>query len=427
MTRFAAPARLAVGASCVAGMLCALTVSACNGQLGGSAAPSAGSGGSGSTPPTSGAAGGAGSGSSAGSTGGAVAAPPFNWSTISATQTENYLRKMAPPVVDRVLTSAERTQIQAQQGRAIAPIVAAWVKEPAFVLSARRFLETSLAVSGKTPDGINFDLPGNLAAFLVQNHRPWSQIITADTCYSDALSPMPCDTGAPYTAGVLTTRAYMISRVSRYNLQRASALLRNFACRQYPMEETLQPHVQKDWLIPMFQAQSPEEQTDPRAKNGFGQGFACYTCHGQFSVHAQLFVKFAENGLWHAEATGLQSDLEELGRSTNNLMASHFPDPQHAQMEGVNVFGKPVANLAAAARVMADSPTFVECAANRYLDVLLGVQSGTIVYNNDLFVDIAKRTRTQMADPSFDVIAYTLLTDPTVVTSIVNSITGDAP
>lgn len=352
---------------------------------------------------------------------------PFDWSTLSAADTETYLRKVVPSVVDRVLSASERAQIQAQKGQAIAPIVAAWVKEPSFVTSARRFLETSLAVSGKADDGTSFDLPGNLAQFLVQNHRPWSQIITADSCYSDALAPIPCDTGAPYTAGVLTTRAYMISRVSRYNLQRASALLRNFACRQYPMEETLQPHVEKDWLLPMFQAQSADEQTDPRAKNGFGNGFACYSCHGQFSVHAQLFVKFAEDGKWHSEANGLQSPTDELGKSTNNLMASHFPEPARAALEGVNVFGTPVANLAEAARVMANSPTFVECAANRYLDAVLGVQSGTIVYNNDLFVDIGKRARAKSADPSFDMIAETLLTDPDIVRSIVKSTTGDAP
>jgi hypothetical protein len=395
-------------------LLGGLAQAACQGDVGNSGPPAGGQpGGPGSSAPlpvpTSG------------------AGQTFDWSSLTAVQTDAFLRKIVPSVVDRVLTPDERAQIQSQKGKAIAPIIAAWVKEPSFVKSARRFLETSLAVSGKTPDGVNFDLPGNLVEFLVRNHRPWSQLITADTCYSDTLMPIPCDTGAPYTAGVITTRAYMISRISRYNLQRASALLRNFACRQYPMEEELQPHVEKDWLLPMFQAQSPEEQTDPRAKNGFGQGFACYTCHGQFSVHAQLFVKFAENGLWHADATGLQSPTDELGRSTGGLMASHFPDPARAQREGINIFGKPVGNLAEAARVIADSPTFVECAANRYLDNVLGVQSGTIIYNGQLFVDIAKRLRAQTPDPSFDMIAYALFTEPAVVTSIVQNMTGGAP
>jgi hypothetical protein len=394
-----------------------LTGAACNANLAMPGMPVDGSGGSNVAPGTGGS---------------NTPAPPaqvdgFKLSSLTAIQADAYLRKMAPSVVGRVLSSAERAQIQSQRGDAIAPIVAAWVKEPAFVDSARRFLETSLAVSGKT-EGINFDLPGNLATYLVKNRLPWSQVITSDKCYDDALAPVPCDTGAPYTAGALTTRAFMISRVSRYNLQRASALLRNFACRQYPMEPELQPRAEKTWLISMFQAQTPEElKNDPLAKNGFGQGFACYTCHGQFSIHAQLFMKFAEDGLWHAEANGAQSPKEELGRSDNNLMASHFANLEQSKLEGINIFGKPVQNLAEAARVMASSPTFVECAANRYLDVALGVQSGTIEYNNDLFVELGKRIRAQSPDPSFDVIINALLTDTHVVRSIVKSLTGDAP
>jgi hypothetical protein len=219
----------------------------------------------------------------------------------------------------------------------------------------------------------------------------------------------------------------MISRVSRYNLQRASALLRNFACRQYPMEATLQPLADKPTLLPMFQAQTPEEQTDPRAQDGFGDGFACYACHGQFSIHSQLFVKFDEAGMWQADATGIQDEMDELGRSENGTMASHFSDPTLSALEGVNVFGTPVANLAEAAQVMVESPTFVECAANRYLDSVLGIQSGTIFYKNGLFVGLGERIRAVNPDPTFPAIAEALLTDPDVVVSIINSITQGAP
>jgi len=190
------------------------------------------------------------------------------------------------------------------------------------------------------------------------------------------------------------------------------------------MEEELQPHVQKDWLIPMFQAQTPEEQTDPRAKNGFGQGAACYTCHGQFSIHAQLFVKFDGKGLWQTGATGMQSEGDELGRSMNGTMASHFADTVRAGKEGIEIFGKPVANLAEAAKIMARSPTFVECAANRYLDYVLGVQSGTIEYDNQVFVQMGERIRAVNPDPTFSDIAVALFTDPVVVRSIIKSVTG---
>src|SRR4029453_12898428 len=105
--------------------------------------------------------------------------------------------------------------------------------------------------------------------------------------------------------------------------------------------------------LPMFQATAPEEQVDERAKNGFGNGFGCYTCHGQFSLHAQLFVKFDGSGLYRATANGLQDPAPgaELGRSaTPGIMASHFKDPERASLEGIELFGTPVKNLGEATK-----------------------------------------------------------------------------
>jgi hypothetical protein len=76
---------------------------------------------------------------------------------------------------------------------------------------------------------------------------------------------------------------------------------------------------------------------------------------------------------------------------------------------------------------MVESPTFVECAANRYLDSVLGIQSGTIFYKNGLFVGLGERIRAVSPDPTFPAIAEALLTDPDVVVSIINSITQGAP
>ena len=81
--------------------------------------------------------------------------------------------------------------------------------------------------------------------------------------------------------------------------------MRAFACRTYPMERDLQPPLEADLLIPMFRAETPEEQTVAEATNGFGNGFGCYSCHSQFGAHAQLFVKFDTSGVWHADADGL--------------------------------------------------------------------------------------------------------------------------
>ena len=62
---------------------------------------------------------------------------------------------------------------------------------------------------------------------------------------------------------------------------------------------------------------------------------------------------------------------------------------------------------------------FCHFSPKRYFDALVESPAGQ--------KDIGKRVRAQAPDPSFDQIAAALLTDPTVVRSIVKSITGDAP
>jgi hypothetical protein len=346
--------------------------------------------------------------------------------SLDALQAETYLSKMAPAVVGRVLNTDERGLVTAKGGAAIGSVVSGWLKEPGFIRSARRFVELGLQVSG-TLNGVDFDLPGNLVEYVVTNNRPWSEILTSETCYDAALQPIACDTGAPYTAGVLTTRAYLISRASRFNLTRSSALMKNFACQVYPQAEELQPKIVKERLIPMFQANTPEEQTDDRAKSGFGNGLGCYGCHGQFSLHSQLYVKFNSAGQYKAEATGLQDPEGELGRSLDGLMASHLQDPAEASAERSNMFGQDVENLKAAARVVATQATFAPCAARRFLDFTLGVQSGAIEYDAAIFDQVVAAAKAVQPDPTLPEIVMHLLTHPTVVTSVVDSLTGAAP
>jgi hypothetical protein len=109
------------------------------------------------------------------------------------------------------------------------------------------------------------------------------------------------------------------------------------------------------------------------------------------------------------------------------LMASHLKDPEHAGLEGVQMFGKPVANLAEAARVMADAPTFVDCAAKRYLDYTLGVPDQAIVYDAALFPRLGARIRAAAPQPTLQEIVRALFTDPTVVSSVITAAGGSAP
>lgn len=351
------------------------------------------------------------------------ALPTYDVAAVSPADAEAYLGLIVQPLLGRVLASTERTQLAARGGAAIAPIVTAWAHDPGFAEGARRLVQQKLSVSGQR-DGVDFELPGHLAAYVVAQDLPWSTLITADHCVSADGARIACDTGAPYTAGVLTTRAFMTSRASRFNLTRSSALMRTFACRKYPIEHTLQPPLPKDSLIPMFRALTAEEQTDPRAQSGFGNGSGCYACHGQFSAHAQLFVKFDSHGVWHADADGLQDPAGELGRSTGELMASHLVDPLAAREERSQVFGVQVANLAEAARAIASSPVFAECGARNLMELALGLDPASEI-DPRLFTDIAAKARRVTPDPTLGRLMIETFTHPRVVEATLKSLAGD--
>jgi len=335
-------------------------------------------------------------------------------------EAEAYLQRLAPMVVGRVMTGQERAQVQAEGERAVKPIITAWTHEPGFASAARVFIEQSLNVSG-TKDGVDYSLPGNLAAKLAADGRPWREIITSEQCYGATGAMVPCDGDAPFKGGgVLTTRAYLKSRSSRFNLTRASTMLRTFACRHYPVENALETRAEKSALLGMFAAANAAEAeaSDPRSVSGAANGSACYSCHGQFAFHAQLFVKFDNQGLYKAEADGVQDPAAELGRSANGLMASHFL-PGRAADEATQVFGKPVANLAEAGKVLADSPTFVECTAEFFLNWSLGLQWGIIDYDRNLMKLIATTAKEAGAQPSLGQIVVALYSEPLVMKSIV--------
>jgi hypothetical protein len=345
---------------------------------------------------------------------------------LTAEQAELYLSKLAPPIVGRVLNKEERARIGSEQGNAIRLIVTRWVKEPGFVQAARNMIELKLSVSG-VRDGVDFGLPGNLAAHLVLEDQPWSRILTDDKCWSAIGTEIQCDSGAPYTAGVLTTRAYLVSRSSRFNLTRSSAMMKTFACRVYPQEDSLQPRIPKEKLIPMFRALTAEEQTDDRARSGFGNGMGCYTCHGQFSAHAQLFVKFDDKGIWQKDATGQQDATGELGRSTNGLMASHFVDPLNAASEESQLFGQSVKNLADAARVLTKNHVFLECASQNLVEYGLGLTKPPEL-EPDLLASLAGRAKEfGGTDPSLGAITIATLTHPDIQRAVVKMLTGVTP
>lgn len=344
---------------------------------------------------------------------------------LTASEAEHYLHQIAPMVVSRVLTAQERARLESEGAKAVAPILTGWTQEPGFADAARLFIEQGLNTSG-VKDGVDYSLPGNLAHVLAKNGRPWKELVTATECYGANDAVKPCDSGAPFKGGgLLNTQGFLKKRAGRFNLTRASTMMRTFACRAYPMEDALQPRPEKTQLMPMFRALTAAEQTDPRAADQGINGHHCYSCHGQFSFHTQLFVKFDSEGHYQAAATGVQDPMGELGRSKNGLMASHFVEPERAGDERSQMFETPVANLAEAGVVLANSPTFVECTAEHFLNHTLGLQWGVVTYDRALMRKVAAKARA-VGDPSLGDIVVALFSDPQVMQSIGHKVDAKA-
>lgn len=290
----------------------------------------------------------------------------------------SYMRRLAPALAGRTLRAEELTRIEAEGGAAVRDLLREWTREPGFERTARDLISTLLEASGRAGD-VDLDLPGNLAAQLARDERPWSEILTADHCVDAAGETIECDTGAPYAAGVLGTRAFLRGNASLFNLKRARTLMRRFVCVDYPIRDTLQPRLERDSLLPLFRATGPDDQADEAAEAGFGNGLACYTCHGQFGAHAQLFVRFDAEGRWRDDATGLQLPGGENGRSEiEGLYTSHLVDPLEAASERSQMLGTDVANLSDAARVMAESEVFLPCASRHLLGYAFSLAESVI-------------------------------------------------
>jgi hypothetical protein len=336
-----------------------------------------------------------------------------------------YMQYIGPALLGRTLSDAEAQQLTKEADAAMKPMFESWFNEPGFAEAVRGMMELKLSASGKRGD-VDFGLAGYLVRHIVQNRQPWSTVLTSQTCYDAGDAPIPCDTGAPYTAGVLTTRGFLAGNEGRFNLSRAHTMLKTFMCRDYPHEETLQPRVETMKLKLMFRAMSADDQKVAEAAGGFGNGLACYSCHGQFSLHAQPFVKFDKTGLYLADATGLQNPNGQLGEGTNGTAASHWDAPELAKLEASQWFGSEISGLAEGAGVIARHDRFRECTLQNLLDLGIGINASYDTGLKGLKVDaaflteIASSVSAATPDPTIQDLATVLYADSRVIATTIN-------
>lgn len=362
-----------------------------------------------------------------GGTGGGMAQVPVTEAFVpTADQTLSYMRYIGPALLGRVLSDAEEARILSEALAAVRPLVEGWVFEDGFTEAVRGMMEVKLGTNGMRGTA-DFGLAGYLVRHVVANKMPWSTIVTSNTCYSADDRPIPCDTGAPFTAGVLTTKGFLVGTESRFNLNRARSTLLTFMCRDYPHEKELQPDVERSKLKLMFRASNAAEQMVAEVAGGFGNGLQCFSCHSQFSNHAQPFVKFNNHGEYVPTATGLQGK-GQLGASDNDLMASHFEEPAESASEKAQWFGEQIENLAGGAAVMARHDKFRECAVQQLLDMGVGLDlaydAGVkgLVTSGTFLTEIASAVKAKNPDPTIQELAVATYSDVRVIAATLNGL-----
>lgn len=333
--------------------------------------------------------------------------------TSDSTQAISYLSTLSSQIVHRPLNPTELNLLRNNGSGAFRQIVTAWFSETAFIDSAQYFVENLLRTSGSNSNA-NFNLPGNLGRDIARRQRPYSDLVTANTCVNASGQNISCDSGASYTAGVLTTKAYLITNAGPYNIGRAGKLVDKFLCTSYPLPDTEEPKISEAELISQFATTA--------GTITFGNGNNCYSCHSQFGHHAQLFVKFDLSGNYRANATGVQNPSATDGFSVNNTMTSHYRNATRAGSESAQFLGRPAANLAEAARTLSQSSRFLPCAVKNLMVHYLRLPPESVAsVKPDLYQQIAASASDLRRDPSFSHLLTAIITNPHVYESFKQS------
>ena len=341
---------------------------------------------------------------------------------------DQYLNHLAGKIMQRPLTVNEKNVIAKKGSEAIAEVIKSWTDSEQFLFSIADYTQKLVLAGGDDPDraAIDFDLPAKLAVKLQQNQESYKLILTYDSC-GQKNPYIPCDSSSKVGAGILTTRSFLTAHQGPYNLARAGRLVNAFACTTYPIKYKsfdISGHFSM-----VNESRSPVNQLidifADRSGRGFGNGTACYACHGQFGKHAQLFINYDFEGMFHLFPAGLQNPSATPGHSDNGLFTSHYKTPVQAASSHSQFFGESVDTLNAAMEVLTANPAFWECAVKNIIGYYLRLPDANLREINPwLFEAIANRHRFSELQPDFATLVEKTLSDPELLK---NFFKGDQP
>lgn len=235
------------------------------------------------------------------------------------------------------------------------------VDTPEFVTKIRSYHQKFFDMDG-TADGINFNEPANLAAYLVKENLDFREILKANFCVADDLTKGTCssfggsaDLATEQGAGVVTTQAFLKKWEGPFNFRRSSHMLQAFACHDYPDETD----------TGMFQDEISEDVhtfacTDCNPK--------CYSCHQTMNPRSSLFYTYDTTGVFNTNPN-MNVAIKRDDGTVSTVADLLTPDvkPRYRQKE--------VSTLKQYAHELTRTPKFRKCLAKRLTLLSLGATS----------------------------------------------------
>jgi hypothetical protein len=280
--------------------------------------------------------------------------------TLTAENFRKGLKSVANKFLGRAPTLEEYTRVEAGL-TAYRAVVSEYMQADQFRDKMLSYHKNYFEMGDKVEDGINYNEPANMAAYLIINDMDFREILKGRYCVDDNLQQTNCNSFANVAdqndnaAGVVTTRVFLKHWVSAFNFRRGRQVLMKFACRDYP-DVT-------DEGLKLSEIANEIKTFDCNASNICEP--RCYSCHRALNPKAALFYTYDTNGNFNptpADDVATLTDTSEVSTISHILKDGAVPSYQ----------GKPVSKLNEYTDMLADSLLFRDCMAKRFTQFMFG-------------------------------------------------------
>ncbi len=281
---------------------------------------------------------------------------PTELATVSPEDRQRAYRRASLIFLEKAPTQEELQAVATQAGYNLA--IEGLVENTQFVNKIKSYHQNFFDLEGSM-DGINYNEPANLAAYLFKENLDFREILKADYCIKDDLTKGPCSSfggseelAKENAAGVVTTQAFLKKWEGPFNFRRSSHMLQAFACHDYP----------DDSDSGLFPEEISEDVhtfacTDCNPK--------CYSCHRTMNARSSLFYKFDTTGAFNTDPSMAVAIKRDDGNvSTVSDLLKEGVKPRYRQQE--------VSSLKQYATELTRTPKFRKCLAKRLTLLSLG-------------------------------------------------------